>query len=65
MLGQPGWKKEKKEQIKNIVGAWTLEVKSVCIVEIKGGNEMVFQELDYSHFIDSGGLGEVNEITWE
>ena len=26
---------------------------------------MVFQELDYSHFVDNGGLREVNEVAWE
>ena len=40
-------------------------MESVCIVWVKGSNEMVFQELDYSHFVDNGGLREVNEIAWE
>ena len=39
-------------------------MESVCIVWVKGGNEMVFQELDYSH-LDNSRLGEVNEIAWE
>ena len=26
---------------------------------------MVFQEWDYSHFVDNGGLREVNEVAWE
>ena len=33
-------------------------MESVCIVRVKGGNEMVFQELDYSH----GGLEEVRRL---
>ena len=40
-------------------------MESVCIVWVKGGNEMVFLELDYSHLVDNGGLGEVNEVTWK
>ena len=40
-------------------------MESVCIVWVKGGNDMVFQELDYSHFVDNGGLREVNEVAWE
>ena len=40
-------------------------MESVCIVWVKGSNEMVFQELDYSHFVDNGGLREVNEVAWE
>ena len=64
VLGQAG-RKKRRSRLQNTVGAWTLEVKSVCIVRIKGGNEMFFQELDYSDFVDNGGLREVNEITWE
>ena len=40
-------------------------MESVCIVWVKGSNEMVFQELDYSHFVDNDGLREVNEVTWK
>ena len=40
-------------------------MESVCIVWVKGSNEMIFQELDYSHFVDNGGLREVNEVAWE
>ena len=39
LSARAGWKKEKNEYT---VGAWTLEMESVCIVRIKGGNEMVF-----------------------
>ena len=42
--------------------AWTLEMEGVCIVRVKGGSEMVFQELDYSRLV---GLEVVNEVTWE
>ena len=41
-------------------------MEGVCIVYVKSGNEMVFQELDYSHFVDNGGgPREVNEVAWE
>ena len=40
-------------------------MKCVCIMRVEGGNEMVFQELDYCHFVDNSGLREVNEIAWE
>ena len=41
VLGQAG-RKKRRNRLQNTVGAWTLEVKSVCIMRIKGGNEMVF-----------------------
>ena len=37
-------------------------MESVCIVWVKGGNEMVF---DYSHLVDNSGLEEVSKVTWE
>ena len=42
LSARAGWKKKRRNRLQNTVGAWTLEMESVCIVRVKDGNEMVF-----------------------